>query len=63
MKFADPKSRKQVAVYRLHELHAARWRNAKNIERWNDACRSAWELDQIGKKQPQPPVDFEELPA
>lgn len=47
MNFADAKSKTQVAVFRLYELHAARWRNSQNLARWNDACRARWELAQL----------------
>lgn len=47
-RFSDERSRKQIAAFRVREMHAARWRNALNLERWNDACRDRWELAQLG---------------
>jgi hypothetical protein len=63
MRYADPKSRQQIAHFRVHEMHAARWRNAKNLERWNDACRDRWEAEAVGAATKREPIDFERLPA
>lgn len=59
MRFADARSKAQIAAYQLHELHASRWRNARNLERWNDACRSRWELEQLGAVQKREPIDMD----
>lgn len=59
MRFADPKSRRQAATFHTYELHAARWRNAKNLERWTDACRSRWELENVGKATRKAPIDYD----
>jgi hypothetical protein len=47
-RFTDEKSKEQISTFRLFELHAARWRNARNLERWNDSCRERWEIEQLG---------------
>jgi hypothetical protein len=46
-RFNDERSKEQIALFRLHELHASRWRNSRNLARWNDSCRQRWELAQI----------------
>jgi hypothetical protein len=52
-RFHDKRSRLQIAAFRLLELHAARWRNAKNLERWNDSCRERWEVEQVQPLTPE----------
>jgi hypothetical protein len=61
--FHDAKSKAQIAAFKLRESHAARWRNAKNLERWNDACRDRWEVEAVGAPAVRPTLDFDELPA
>lgn len=47
--FSDADSQHQIAIFRTHEVLAARDRNAEQAGHWNDRHRVQWELEHLGK--------------